>query len=101
MSRAVLLDRAGNIVRRCDAPKGAPYLLNLRDGHYYDAANRTTFVQRAETRLDYTSAKCPTCGAFPGWACGPDHTFPLHRARIVAALRQCTTHGLGCAEEGK
>ncbi len=86
MSRVILLDRSGSVVRRCEAPRGTPFVLNLRDGHYYDAANPTTFVRRSDVKADYLCVGCPTCDAFPGWACGRSHVDPIHRARIVASL---------------
>ena len=82
----VLLDRSGNTVRRCTAPRSATYLLNLRDGHYYDLVNPTTFVQRG-AKVGYLSVECPTCDAWIGWACGKSHVDPIHRARIVEVLK--------------
>ena len=93
MSRVILLDRSGTVVRRCEAPRGTPFVLNLRDGQYYDAANPTTFVRRAEGKAAYLSVECPTCDAFPGWACGRSHVDPIHRARIVASLATEVSRG--------
>jgi hypothetical protein len=36
----------------------------------------------------YQHVECPTCGAFPGWACGEDHVSGSHRARVLLALRR-------------
>jgi hypothetical protein len=81
----VLLDRSGTLVRRCTASRETTYLLNLRNGHYYDQVNLTTFVQRIRAH-EYAD------GAFPGWACGKDHTYPVHRKRIIAALKLGSAH---------
>lgn len=90
---SVLLDRAGNVVRRLPVPRGNTFLLNVRDGHYYDAANTTTFVRRVGAEPGSSSlflrVPCPVrrCDAWPGWACGNCHADPIHRSRIVAALK--------------
>jgi hypothetical protein len=88
----VLVGLSGIIIRRCTLPREATYCLNLRDGNYYDRANPTTFVQRSPVKLDFLSVECPTCDAFVGWACGVDHTFPLHRARILMSLATGSAH---------
>jgi hypothetical protein len=99
VSRVVLLDRSGAVVRRCEAPPGATFVLNTRDGHYYDAANPTTFVQRVGVTPDthnlFLSAACPVkrCDAWPGWACGNCHADPIHRSRIVASLAAGVSRG--------
>lgn len=90
-TRAVLLDTKGAVVRYCAVVRGTPYLLSLRDGRYYDRANNTTYVQRSDAKLDFLRVQCPTCHAWEGWACGRDHTCPIHRARIVAALQESPT----------
>lgn len=86
-SHVVLLDLSGSVVQRSSVPRGTTFLLSTRDDHYYDAANPTTFVRRTPDRIDFLSVECPTCQAFIGWACGSDHTYPIHRARIVEALK--------------
>lgn len=86
---SVLLDQSGAIVRRCPVPRGVTFVLNPRDGRYYDRANPTTFVQRSDVKVDYLSVPCPvqTCTPFPGFACRECHVDPIHRSRIVAALK--------------
>jgi hypothetical protein len=99
VTRALLLDRSGAAVRRCEIPTGATFVLNFRDGHYYDAANPTTFVQRVGVTPDahnfFLSAPCPvkSCEAWPGWACGTCHADPIHRSRIVASLAAEVSRG--------
>ncbi len=82
---ATLLDHSGRTVRRCEVPGDAPFVLNLKDGKYYDFANETTYVELGHD-VDFLSVACPVCDAWPDWACGTAHVDPVHRSRIVAAL---------------
>jgi hypothetical protein len=89
----VLLDLAGNVVRRLPVPRGTWFLLNPHDGFYYDAVNPTTFVRRYGIKplpaYFFLRATCPVlkCDAWPEWSCGNCHADPIHRSRIVKALK--------------
>ena len=85
-----LLSADGATVRRVKTPRGTTFILNLKDRRYYDAVgprNPRVFIARADKKADLLSVECPCCGARAGWACGRDHTDPIHRARIVRALQ--------------
>ena len=84
---ALLFSEDGRIVRRVPVPPYSPFVLNMRDGLYYDYVQFGTYVLRTDEKFDPLKVECPTCGSWTGWACGKSHVDPIHRARIVLALR--------------